>query len=58
MIRPYGVVGVVMAGFLGWMLCKAMLETKGFFWSWFIHFWQDAAIFAFIAVGSITPGGA
>lgn len=54
---PYGVIGVALAGFLGWYLGKSMLETKGMFWAWFIHFWQDVAIFTFIAAGSITPGG-
>jgi membrane protease YdiL (CAAX protease family) len=54
---PYGVIGVVMAAFLGWLLSKSMLETRGFFWPWFIHFVQDVLIFSFIAVGSITPGG-
>jgi membrane protease YdiL (CAAX protease family) len=54
---PYGVIGVIMAGGLGWLLGKSMLETKGMFWAWFIHFWQDVAIFIFLAAGSITPGG-
>ncbi len=54
---PYGVLGVIMSGVLGWYLGKSMLETRGLFWAWFIHFWQDVAIFAFIAMGSITPGG-
>lgn len=54
---PYGVLGVAMAGALGWLLGKSMLETKGMFWAWFIHFWQDVAIFAFIAAGSIVSGG-
>jgi membrane protease YdiL (CAAX protease family) len=54
---PYGVVGVIMATFLGWMMGKAMLETRGFFWAWFIHFWQDVLIFTFMAMGSITLGG-
>ncbi|MGC9397413.1 MAG: CPBP family intramembrane glutamic endopeptidase [Anaerolineae bacterium] len=54
---PYGVIGVVMATFLGWMMGKAMLETRGFFWAWFIHFLQDILIFSFMAIGSITPGG-
>jgi CAAX protease family protein len=54
---PYGIVGVVMAGFLGWFLAKAMVETRGFFWPWFIHFCQDVAIFTFMAAGSIVPGG-
>ena len=54
---PYGVIGVVMAGFLGWFLGKSMLETRGLWWAWFIHFWQDVLIFAFLAIGSVTPGG-
>ncbi len=54
---PYGVIGVLMAGFLGWLLGKSMLETKGFLWAWFIHFLQDILIFSFMAIGSVTPGG-
>jgi hypothetical protein len=54
---PYGVVGVIMAGFLGWFLGKSMLETRGLWWAWFIHFWQDVLIFSFLAIGSIRPGG-
>ena len=54
---PYGVVGVLMATFLGWLLGKSMLETRGLFWAWLIHFVQDVLIFAFLAIGSITPGG-
>jgi hypothetical protein len=54
---PYGIVGVIMSTFLGWMLGKAMLETRGFFWAWVIHFIQDVLIFSFMAAGSITPGG-
>ncbi len=54
---PYGVIGVLMAGFLGWWLGKSMLETRGLWWAWFIHFVQDVWIFAFAVVGSIVPGG-
>ena len=54
---PYGVVGVLLAGFLGWILAKSIQDTGGFFWAWFIHFWQDVWIFAFMAIGSIIPGG-
>jgi hypothetical protein len=54
---PYGVIGVIMAGFLGWFLGKSMLETRGLWWAWFIHFWQDVLIFSFLAIGSIRPGG-
>jgi hypothetical protein len=54
---PYGIIGVLMATFLGWLLGKSMLETRGFFWAWFIHFLQDVLIFSFLAIGSVTPGG-
>jgi len=42
---PPGLVGSLMVGFLAWLLGKAMLETKGFLWPWFIHFIPDAVIF-------------
>lgn len=54
---PYGVTGVLMAGFLGWILGKAMVETKGFVWAWLIHVVMDILIFSLMAIGSITPGG-
>ena len=54
---PYGVVGVIMSFVLGYLLSKSMIETRGFFWAWFIHFWQDVAIFSFMAIGSIIAGG-
>lgn len=43
---PGGPVGVLMAGFLGWLLAKAVYETRGMFWAWFIHFVQDVVIFS------------
>jgi hypothetical protein len=54
---PYGLVGVALAWFLGWILARSMLETRGLGWAWFIHFVQDVAIFGFLAIGEITPGG-
>jgi membrane protease YdiL (CAAX protease family) len=54
---PYGVVGVIMSFIPGYLMGKAMLETRGFFWAWFIHFCMDVVIFFFLALGSITPGG-
>ena len=54
---PYGVLGVLMAGLLGWLLGRSMLETKGMFWAWAIHFVMDVVIFTFMAAGSVTPGG-
>ena len=42
---PGGVLGVLMAGFLGWFAAKSIGETGGFFWAWLIHFLQDVVIF-------------
>ncbi len=42
---PPGLLGALMVGFLAWVLGKAMLETRGFLWPWFIHFVPDTVIF-------------
>ena len=47
---PNGVLGVLLSAFLGWFLGKSILETKGFFWAWLIHFLPDAFIFSFLAI--------
>jgi hypothetical protein len=54
---PYGVVGEIMAFIPGWLMGKAMLETRGFFWAWVIHLSMDMVIFFFMALGSVVPGG-
>ena len=54
---PYGIVGVIMAFIPGWLMGKAMLETRGFLWAWIIHFGMDVVIFLLIALGSVVPGG-
>jgi hypothetical protein len=54
---PYGVVGVCMSGCLGYVLGRAMLESEGMLWPWFIHFLQDVVIFSFLAIGAVRPGG-
>jgi membrane protease YdiL (CAAX protease family) len=54
---PYGLIGVGMSGCLGYVLGRAMFESEGMLWSWFIHFLQDVVIFSFLAVGAVTPGG-
>ncbi|AHF00172.1 hypothetical protein THITH_11215 [Thioalkalivibrio paradoxus ARh 1] len=43
---PNGLIGAIMAGFLGWLLAKSVIETHGIFWAWFIHFVQDVVIFS------------
>jgi membrane protease YdiL (CAAX protease family) len=43
---PSGIVGIALAGILGFILAKSIFETQGFFWAWLIHFLQDVVIIA------------
>lgn len=52
---PGGLLGGVLSVFMGWILGKAMLETRGLFWSWWIHFLSDVAIFTFLAAALVVP---
>ena len=45
-----GIVGGILSIFMGWILGKGMLETRGLFWTWWIHFLSDIAIFVFLAI--------
>lgn len=49
---PGGLSGAVLAIFMGWILGKAMRETRGLLWPWFIHFLSDVSIFVFLAMAS------
>ena len=49
---PFGLVGMAMAAVLAWWLLKCLLETRGLFWPWTIHFVQDVLIFAVITAGA------
>ena len=51
---PGGIVGGLLSIFMGWILGKGMLETRGLFWTWWIHFLSDIAIFLFIALALLT----
>ena len=42
--QPSGLIGVLMAGFLGWFLALSLIETEGVFIAWLIHFVQDVVI--------------
>lgn len=48
---PGGILGGLASIFMGWILGKGMLETRGIFWSWWIHFLSDVSIFTFLALG-------
>ena len=51
---PSGVVGAVMAGFLGWLLAMSLVETHGLLIAWAIHFVQDVVIITSMILMSTT----
>jgi len=56
--QPSGVLGVLMAGFAGWIWARSMIETRGFFWAFTTHMVQDIIIFAFLVMSAANsaPG--
>jgi membrane protease YdiL (CAAX protease family) len=50
---PGGLIGAALSIFMGWILGKAMVETRGLFWPWWIHFLSDVVIFVFLAAGLV-----
>ncbi len=50
---PGGLMGAVASIFMGWILSKAMVETRGLFWPFIIHILSDIVIFAFIAMNLV-----
>ncbi len=51
---PNGIIGALMAGFLGWLLAKSVVETHGIFWAWFIHSLQDIVIFSAFVMAAVN----
>lgn len=52
---PNGLIGVLMSGVLGYILCKATLETTGLSIAWTIHFIQDIIIFTALMMMNVKP---
>ncbi|MBX7244273.1 MAG: CPBP family intramembrane metalloprotease [Candidatus Sumerlaeaceae bacterium] len=50
---PGGLMGGIASIFMGWILGKAMLETRGLFWAWWIHFLSDVVIFTFLTAAML-----
>ncbi|MDQ6807871.1 MAG: CPBP family intramembrane metalloprotease [Verrucomicrobiota bacterium] len=50
--QPSGPIGVLMAGFAGWIWAKSMIETRGIFWAFAIHMIQDIVIFSFLCLSA------
>lgn len=54
--KPGGPVGVLLAGFMGWLLTASILQTGGIGWAWFIHFVLDVVILVMVfAAAAKTP---
>ena len=51
---PSGVTGLIMAGLLGLLWGKAMIDTRGLGVPWALHFSADAAIYTFLAVAAVA----
>jgi membrane protease YdiL (CAAX protease family) len=51
---PAGIPGVLITGLLGALFAKCMLRSKGIVVPWFIHFCQNAVIYAFWAIGYVA----
>jgi membrane protease YdiL (CAAX protease family) len=51
---PSGVTGFVMAGLLGLLWGKAMIDTRGLGVPWALHFSADAAIYTFLAIAAVA----
>ncbi|HYG59657.1 MAG TPA: CPBP family glutamic-type intramembrane protease, partial [Symbiobacteriaceae bacterium] len=49
---PSGVTIVLLSAFLGLLLGKSMLETRGFLWAWAIQFPLDVIVFTFFAMAA------
>lgn len=50
---PGGAAGAALSVFMGWILGKAMIETRGLFWAWWIHFLADVVIFTFLGAALV-----
>ena len=50
--HPSGPLGVLMAGFAGWIWARSMIETNGSAWAFLTHLVQDVVIFVFLALGA------
>ncbi len=49
---PGGFIGIGLAGIMGFILCKSIIETQGIFWAILIHFVQDVLIISSIVISN------
>jgi membrane protease YdiL (CAAX protease family) len=50
---PSGLTGVILAAIGAWFFTRAMIETRGIAWAWFLHFLADFTVYLvlFLAAG-------
>lgn len=53
--NPGGPAGVLMAGCLGWILAKSVIETGGIGTAFIIHFVQDIVIYTLLLISTHKP---
>jgi membrane protease YdiL (CAAX protease family) len=51
---PAGPLGVAMTFILGFVAAKAMVDTKGIFWPWIMHWIPDCVLFYYWGIGSVA----
>ena len=49
---PSGPIGALLAGYLGWIAAKSMIETRGFVWAFSLHFLGNFIVYAFLAMSA------
>jgi membrane protease YdiL (CAAX protease family) len=54
---PSGLPGVLITATLGWVFGKAMLETEGLGWGWFLHWLQNIVIYGMWALSAAAAAG-
>lgn len=55
--KPGGALGVVLAGFMGWLLTLSLIQTGGMAWAYVIHFAQDIVIITLLLAVSERRSG-
>ena len=51
--NPNGPFGALLAGYLGWVAAKSMIETRGMVWAFLLHFLVDIVILTFSAMAVV-----
>lgn len=53
---PHGLIGMLMAGILGWVLAYTIIDTHGIALAWLVHFTQDVVIYFGMIIWYVQDG--